>query len=128
MEIIIVKCGDFAFAVNLREVFKIVLKNDVRLNNENVHYKDYTFYNMTEKFKDLIKKDYPDDYYVLFANPESQAALSVEKVEGALEIGTTDLYPLQEDIFVRGTCLFKYFYYNTKKKKGVLLFDFQQLV
>ena len=128
MEIIIIKCGGFAFAVNLRDVFKIVFKNDVRLNNANIYYKDYTFYNMTEKFKNLIKNDYPNEYYVLFANPEMQAALSVENVEGTLDIGTTELYPLSEDLFAQGTCLFKYFYYHTKKKKGVLLFDFQQLI
>ena len=128
MEVIIVKCKDFSFAINLRDVFKIVLKKDVELHNVNVKFEDYSFYNLTDKFRNVIKRHYPDEYYVLFANDETQVALSIENVEYMIEVDTSELYPLSDDIFAEGVCFFKYLYYDIKKKQGALLFDFQRLV
>jgi hypothetical protein len=128
MEAILVTCADFAFAVRASDVFRILLKHEIQCSNGSILYQDYTFQNLTNEFQKLIQRSYPDEYYILFSNPETQASLSVEKINEAIAINTTELYPISEDLYENNQCIFKYFYYNTDKKQGALLFDFQQLL
>ncbi|OGF68103.1 MAG: hypothetical protein A2Y62_05720 [Candidatus Fischerbacteria bacterium RBG_13_37_8] len=128
MKALVFHICDYTFAVNLNDVFKIIEKSESQNNNGLIQYKEYSFLDFTSKFKEIIELSYNGGLYILFANDENQAALLVETTEGIFELDSTDIYPLSENLYRDRKLLFKYYYYDARKKFGALMLDFLQFL